>query len=346
MDWYVEGGAITSNGFRRNIWLRPGEIRSFRNHYHNTGIFLSAFAFSAPDPKAELIRGDLYFDLDGEYEAVYQDLFSLVAALSVFYGLPKQALRIAFSGNKGFHVTVPMHVLGLAPRSDLNRIYGRMAKKLAAFLAHGTLDTKIYDRRRLFRVEGSLHQESGLYKVPVLLEEIPSSRAAMEALAAQPRQIEYPVVPSFIIRGIKELLTDEPATSAPPPKRKLTFVPPCIKYLVAQEISQGQRNLTAIALASFLFQRGKSQEETEKILSQWNQSKVTPPLSDRELLGVIQNVYQAGYTYGCEAFQVLSECSPDCPLAKRGGRKRGRRTRRTEVSRLSALDILRTSQLE
>lgn len=71
---------------------------------------------------------------------------------------------IWFSGNRGFHITVDAVAFGAEPSPELTYIWRHLAERIAAQLGLTTLDKRVYSRRRMWRIDGTRHAKSGLYK--------------------------------------------------------------------------------------------------------------------------------------------------------------------------------------
>jgi len=101
--------------------------------------------------------------------------------------VPLDALRIYFSGAKGFHVEVP-HTLfgGFEPSSELH-----VWEKAAALELMGGIpfDQSIYDKLRLWRLPNTLNSKGKRYKVRLsLTEALGLSMREIDALAVNPRE--------------------------------------------------------------------------------------------------------------------------------------------------------------
>lgn len=110
----------------------------------------------------DVVTKSLVFDFDDKEnpEQARQDAIVISDRL-VANGIPQDAIRPSFSGNKGYHVEV-FHDTELTPEQHKN-IAKQLAKDLPSF------DTSVYDHARPFRVEGSYNQKSGLHKIPLTL---------------------------------------------------------------------------------------------------------------------------------------------------------------------------------
>lgn len=107
----------------------------------------------------------LVFDFDSktDLELAQSDTFELTVRLNN-YGILDSEMSISFSGNKGFGVEV--HTMQEFTPEGLKNI----AKSLAGDLE--TFDPVIYNASRVFRIPFTRHQDSGLYKTPLTIEEL------------------------------------------------------------------------------------------------------------------------------------------------------------------------------
>jgi hypothetical protein len=103
------------------------------------------------------------FDDKNNIENARQDAATLCFRL-IQKGIPENALKIAFSGKKGFGVEVDITTqLSLA---EFNAITGSLGGDLATF------DTTMGDAPQLIRVLGSKHDETGLFKTPLTFSQL------------------------------------------------------------------------------------------------------------------------------------------------------------------------------
>lgn len=112
----------------------------------------------------DVITNKLIFDFDSkDISKAKDDTIELCSRL-IAYGLPKESLQITFSGNKGYGVEIDTDQY-FDPQQFKN-IVGNLAKDLKTF------DPKIWNASRIIRIPYSRHQESGLYKIPLELDEL------------------------------------------------------------------------------------------------------------------------------------------------------------------------------
>jgi KaiC/GvpD/RAD55 family RecA-like ATPase len=123
--------------------------------------------------KTGTIRGisDVYtdtivFDFDSktDLDQTKTDALAAIARLKTF-GIKDDNIEVYFSGNKGFTINV-----------KLNRfITPDHARKIALDKIAGdlqTADTSVYDASQIIRIPGTRHPKSGLYKVPLKIQQL------------------------------------------------------------------------------------------------------------------------------------------------------------------------------
>lgn len=113
----------------------------------------------------DVVTHSLVWDFDdkNDIEHARSDARELCARL-IERGIPEHGIQIAFSGMKGFSVEV-LTDKTFTP-SEFKNINMGMAEGL------GTNDTKILDAARIFRITGTKHNKSGLYKFPLTLNQL------------------------------------------------------------------------------------------------------------------------------------------------------------------------------
>jgi len=107
----------------------------------------------------------LWFDIDrdGDADGALTDARALVGCLLDRYReLDEEDLFCYFSGNRGYHVGLPM-VWDPPPALDFNRTARHLAERLAG-IARVRIDVGIYDKVHLFRAPNSRHPKTSLHK--------------------------------------------------------------------------------------------------------------------------------------------------------------------------------------
>lgn len=229
----------------------------------------------------EVFKKNLFFDLDNKesLENAKKDtvaLLHLIASkLSISYNEVLNSVKIWFSGSKGFHIEL------FTQQSFSNK---EMKTIVEQFKDIESLDTGIYDKARLIRIQGTKHQKSGLYKTrldpevfsSLTIDEIKdlakerriskfkkidkevNVKLLLEEIVKKP---DLKIVKSKEIEGIKGLdLVDF--------KKINKGYPRCI-YAMLQGImvpGRGERSRIYLRLATFLRNQGFDREHTHNIL--------------------------------------------------------------------------------
>lgn len=174
------------------ILFSPEEVIEISNKNNNEGIYTSVFQYNDRDFTKASFMSSLYFDLDSSnLEESLEDCRKLYFHLKK--DIPDEAIRVYFSGAKGFHIECEAVCLNTGTSEDISNIYGFIAHTLAEELDISSMDFQVYDIRRMWRLANSRHQKSGLFKVPC--KELVASKASIEEIqqwASQPREEDVP----------------------------------------------------------------------------------------------------------------------------------------------------------
>jgi len=130
---------------------------TFREHLAATG---STRGFMGATWAEELV-----FDIDDENDlgSALEAVRRLHETLIRKYEVPPDGINIHFSGNKGFHLTLPPRLWLANGGPHFNRVAGAFAARIAAE-AEVKIDMSVYDRVRALRAANSRHPKTGLHK--------------------------------------------------------------------------------------------------------------------------------------------------------------------------------------
>jgi KaiC/GvpD/RAD55 family RecA-like ATPase len=223
------------------------------------------------------------------------------------------AVRLAFSGNKGFHVTIPAALVDMVPSLDLYRRIRRFALDIAGT---AKVDTAIYDKARLFRILNTRHGKSGLFKVQLPLGAVYWSSEQIREYAKEPKPSES-IIPCGVNANLqaiwkkteKEEAQRPAGISAPagaPKFRKL-----CIHSLL-QGVDEGNRHNAAFRLIDHYRSEGFPPEIARGMMQGWGHRTG----AEEDWGKLVRDVYEGSYDYGCRDELLRSVCSEDCYLAK------------------------------
>ena len=125
-----------------------------------------------------------------------RDARRLVAHVADRWSLDADDLVVAFSGSKGFHLSVPTD--GIDPAPDNHAIARQLAVTIAGEVGI-TIDESVYLRTQLWRAPNSRHPRTGLHKVCVDADDLLYATAA-----------------AVLRRAVEPIPYDPPPPSAPP----------------------------------------------------------------------------------------------------------------------------------
>ncbi len=222
------------------------------------------------------ISDALVFDFDGEdLEAVRDETYKFVMYLYHTFDIPFEYLRIAFSGSKGFHITIPISAIceDPQPKEDFYKIYKGIAEDLAGEFKF--VDFSIYESKRLFRLTNTINSKSGLYKIPLVYDELEMSIDEIKELAKKPRKIEQ--LPISEIQVVKPLNDLYEKWSSYDFDYKVETKKDDFLDIMRGGLSEGGRHTAAIRIVGALQSRGMDYEYILELLKHWNQSN-DPPL--------------------------------------------------------------------
>lgn len=304
-------------GFTRNIFGTRDILTNIRQERKNQGLYRSAFMYDDIDPYEANLYGDLFLDFDSEedIDKAREDLLFVIwkLHLAVGFNLPMEAFHIYFSGKKGFHLLIPAQYLDIQPNTNLDKIFKWIAEDLYEQSMNKTIDLVIYEKRRLYRLENSIHQETGLYKIPLqYLEAVNFTVEELKELASKNRGIQYEqphiVVPAqkqyaSYVKEFEEFLNTKKSYPTNIKRTPIDFIPDYVKKLIDDGPVKGQRNETAAALTSFWNNQGLEEDEIFENLREWNGGE----LPERELKSTMRSILKRGLNYGLGRLKSLSD---------------------------------------
>ena len=348
----MEIAGVVNGFFRRNIMIKRSDseaaklIPDFISKCKNTDVYRCIYEYSSQDIDSAELYGPIYFDLDGDvssnkqFQKLKRDLIGIINFFEDELGLKEEEMNIFFSGSKGFHFTVNPEVLGIIPKTDLNALYKAWAIYLYNTYYIESIDLKIYDKRRLFRVPYTINSKTGLYKV------ILSKKDVLELTLKNLEKFKEPVNKGCFMDRIKagtdvnlkaakefykksqnlyrkrnkdgELEPTKEPVKIPETKQDLL---PCVKALLSEGAEKGYRNNTLVLISSAVLQSGYKLEETLVLMHEWNELN-DPPLKRDEVEMTVRSAYTmllSGKKYGCASIREMGYCvDNNCKIMEKG----------------------------
>lgn len=337
--WIIEmGGKGNASFFKRNIFTTNDEIENIRKKFNNIDVYKTEYMYDNKEQATALKIANFYLDFDrelsseDEFEKVRKDALKGMAYLVSIFNIPLESIEIYFSGSKGLHIIVPREIMRIQPNQNLHRVFRSIAEEIKELTVYKSIDMQIYDCRRLFRLPNSINSKSGLYKIPLSYLELKwASLSEIKEIAKKEREVKFakPIrsdrASMFYDKYVQEWEKKIKAASERKPVsdadfKRLKDLPPCVKYVLNNDVLKGQRNNTAIALTNFFQQQRYTEDEIIEILATWSETRCDPPLDENEITSVINSALKHQYKFGCSTLSLISECEKDsCPFFKKGG---------------------------
>lgn len=147
---------------------------------------------------SDAVTNRIFFDFDdkGDPEHARKDAIEVANRLLAM-GVPEEAIKPYFSGNKGYNIEVLINEY-VTPEK-----FAAIVDRVAADLP--TFDVVVRDTQRIVRVSNTKHNVSGLYKIPLTPEElINNTTDEIKEMAKKPRQLDDTVVSVDLPQELKD----------------------------------------------------------------------------------------------------------------------------------------------
>ena len=110
-------------------------------------------------------------DVDGDIPKAQQYAVESVAILES-HGVPSEHIQVRFSGNKGFHLLFPATYVGsdLFGPQEPQKLARKLQDSMPAIFPHA--DVQCYGPTQLLRVPNTINSKSGLYCIPLTVDQL------------------------------------------------------------------------------------------------------------------------------------------------------------------------------
>ena len=281
----------TPLGKRFTKWkrMRGDEVAQYVQDNSGKGrdFFRTIQAFSTPDKRGkEPHYAPLFFDLDSDDGArsSHQDAQKLVRFFIEGYDVEPE---VWFSGNKGFHILVPGVCFGSVPDRQLTYHWRHVAELVADRTQVKTLDKRVYSVPRMWRVEGTRHPKSGMYKTRLSVQDLLGELQRIKEIA----QVSNGIQASDILwkfQGREDETDDRLAeiystakaefeerqkivsTEGAPEYQFDNQDPACIQRLLSEGLIElGTKNRADMALAGYFKSSGYDINQAKATIAEW-----------------------------------------------------------------------------
>jgi len=297
----------------------------------DTNIFISVQRFkssvAAQRGAVEEHWCPIYFDFDGHDDAGVEQARKDVITLLDFLpqlSVPGECVRVWFSGNRGFHLTVEPEIFNAEPDKNLTYAIKLLCLWFGDKLSLLTMDRTIYSRRRQWRLPNSIHGKSGLRCIEIDVKTFRSLSLDQIKELAKTEQPELYADPDFenveadptLVEMFVGFKTDSDALlSAKTDTSVVSSIdgqPPCIEDLLEHSIRRaGERNKGTVVLASFYRDIGIPRDDAIAKCIEWvrkiptNLTRVDKREITENTRSVVSSVYAGDYHFLCNAIRSI-----------------------------------------
>lgn len=228
--------------------------RRYHEHVQRTG---SVSGYGGP-VFADYLPFDV--DRDGDLAGAQRAAIKIAVTIHDVYDVRHDQLRYFFSGSKGYHILLPTSLMGsVEPSPHLPLAFRTMALGVAD-LAGETIDGKIYDANRLFRLADTQHAATRLWKVELTWAEFSELGGEQHReLAREPRHMKWLPHDLEPIDALAEYfakhITEAEARPARIAGRLGDGIAKSLALALSASYSKGQRHQVVLAFAGYAAKR-------------------------------------------------------------------------------------------
>lgn len=208
-----------------------------------------------------------------------------------------------FSGS-GYHLILSGELFNFQAGNDLPFIVKQTMKKLIP-----DIDSSIYMRTGIYRLQHTPNQKTGLYKIPLTRNEVMNKNPEdIFELAKTPR-MDYPYIVlsgdgEFEDKIVKEVPDVQVFNKISEPNKII----PCVQSMLNQGAREGSRHITAMRVISHFKRHGIPSHYAKVCMLHWNNKS----MPEQQVMEMVENVYNRNYKYGCQDSVMLDHCKTQC----------------------------------
>jgi hypothetical protein len=238
------------------------------------------------------------FDSFADPEQARKDALQLIRVLTEDIGVDYNCIHICFSGSKGFHILLPIALIGSPEGSaDYYITYKKFIESILfkfAGITYKTADLSIYNPMRIFRIANTIHEKTGFYKIPLDLIDLQTkSINDIRELAKLPRYVYNVDLDVDINPYLEELWYDCKVELENKPVQDKQEGNIFVKA-ISEPAKEGERHEKLIKIAGYLIDKGVPYTECMAIIKKWNEGN-SDPLSEARLVYDLKGAYKSFY---------------------------------------------------
>lgn len=217
--------------------------------------------------------------------------------------ISENSFQCFFSGS-GYHIDLAGELFNFKSGVDLPYMVKQTLKSLIP-----DLDSSIYMRTGIYRVQHTINQKTNLYKIPLYRDEVMNLDAAEILKLAKINRTDYKY---HGLEGNGELehtvKEDVPDVQVFNKISEPTKIVPCVQSMLNQGAKQGKRHITALRIVSHFKRHGIPSHYAKVMMLHWNNKS----MPEKEIMEMVENVYNRNYKYGCQDSIMSEHCKTQC----------------------------------
>ena len=225
-------------------------------------------------------------------------------------GVDSESIQPFFSGT-GYHLVLPNSVFNFSPSDDLPYVVKYTMEYLFQDIG---IDSSVYMRTGIYRVQHTRNQKTGLYKIPITMREIMSSSPDEILKLAETPRLEFPYTEMIGDGELEEhIVTEIPSIRSEKKVTEPSNIVPCIQSMINLGPQEGNRHHTAMRIISHFRRNGFPSNFVKAAMMHWNDNN----LEQSEIERLVEDTYNGGYCYSCQDKLMVKHCKPRCVFFKR-----------------------------
>ena len=213
-----------------------------------------------------------------------------------------------FSGS-GYHLILAGSLFNFKEGNDLPYVVKQTLKKLVP-----DLDSSIYMRTGIYRLQHTINRKTNLYKIPLTRDEVMNLESSQIIEMAKTNRMDFKYHP---LTGDGELehsiVTDIPDVQVFNKISEPTKIVPCVQSMLKNGAVEGSRHITAMRIVSHFKRHGIPSHYAKVMMLHWNNKS----MQENQIMEMVENVYNRNYKYGCQDILMKEHCKTQCMYFER-----------------------------
>ena len=215
----------------------------------------------------------------------------------------EESFQCYFSGS-GYHLILSGDLFNFKAGIDLPYIVKQTLKKLTPHI-----DSSIYMRTGIYRVQHTINQKTELYKIPLTRDEVMNLECDDIIKLAENNRADFNY---HDLKGNGELehsiVQEVPDVQVFNKISEPNKIVPCVQSMLKKGASQGSRHITAMRIISYFKRNGLPSHYAKVCMLHWNNKS----MNENQIMEMVEKVYNRNYRYGCHDTVMMEHCKTQC----------------------------------